>query len=315
MAIELRAFPFEDKPDEEEPGGGYAYYYAGWIYELLLDDRVYLLRRYSDEPDRVSFQGVLEAPTKSDANRFGSSQRIRGGVPYDDPAFVEAALWLLDQPGIKRLCVLTSDPEFPEMPYVPVDPAGLTEPGRTAVLERRYALVAGNITKVSDLTFRADVLNSDQPVLVAFVNAWCPLCQQLTPVLEDVAETYGEHMTVATVDLDDNVATARAQGVTSRPTMVLFVDGVARHTIVGAKPKSFILSELAGALSVTKLEPSTSMGDPSESAVLVPGGGLAAHEGPHHGHTVISESEWASGPVSKTFYVRRQRRPGDPFSS
>ncbi|MGI8625391.1 MAG: thioredoxin domain-containing protein [Geodermatophilaceae bacterium] len=38
----------------------------------------------------------------------------------------------------------------------------------------------------------------------------CPLCQRLVPVLEELASTYGEHMTFATVDLDDNAATGRA---------------------------------------------------------------------------------------------------------
>ncbi len=47
------------------------------------------------------------------------------GVPYDDPIFVKAARWLLDQSGIEQLCVFTQDSEFPGVSFIPVDPQRL----------------------------------------------------------------------------------------------------------------------------------------------------------------------------------------------
>ncbi len=44
------------------------------------------------------------------------------GVPYDDPIFVKAARWLLDQPGTDQLRVFLDDIEYSSNPFVPVDP-------------------------------------------------------------------------------------------------------------------------------------------------------------------------------------------------
>lgn len=80
-----------------------------------MTDRVYGLRQYEDD-DHIAFM----------ANGQDGAEPIRGGVPYDDPVFAEAARWLLQLPSVNRLTVLTSDPEFPETAYAPVDPGRLT---------------------------------------------------------------------------------------------------------------------------------------------------------------------------------------------
>lgn len=79
-----------------------------------MSDRVYALRQYEDE-DAIHFMG----------NGPDGTEQIRGGVPYSDPVFAEAARWLLRLPGVERLTVFTSDPEFPDDAYAPVDPSRL----------------------------------------------------------------------------------------------------------------------------------------------------------------------------------------------
>lgn len=124
MRIDIREWPFEDG---DADGTAYEYHYAGWLYELSVGDRIYALRRYStDRPERVDFMGTMHAPASADsAGMLGADEPIEGGVPYEDAAFVAAARWLLEQPGISRLTVFTRDPEHPDIPYVPVDPERL----------------------------------------------------------------------------------------------------------------------------------------------------------------------------------------------
>lgn len=93
------------------PGGSD---YLGWDHELQMTDRVYGLRQYADE-DAIHVVG----------NGEDGKARIRGGVPYDDRVFAEAVRWLLQLPGVERLTVFTSDREFPNDAYVPVDPGRL----------------------------------------------------------------------------------------------------------------------------------------------------------------------------------------------
>lgn len=129
VPVQLRVWLFEDSGLAVE-GGGFDMYYAGWDYELIVDGRVYGLRRYQDEADEVAFHGTSRAPTPEGSDSHPPDEGIQAGVPYDDPRFVKAALWLLDQPGIERLTVFTSDPpKYPEQSYVPVDPARLNAAG------------------------------------------------------------------------------------------------------------------------------------------------------------------------------------------
>lgn len=101
----------------------------------------------------------------------------------------------------------------------------------------------GAINEVTDNNFQAEVIESDQPVLVDFWAPWCGPCRAVAPVLEEIA---GERSDVKIVKLntDEHQATAAKLGVISLPTMVLFKNGTEAHRVIGAYPKAKLLKEL-----------------------------------------------------------------------
>ena len=104
------------------------------------------------------------------------------------------------------------------------------------------------IKHVSDTSFDTDVLQSGQPVLVDYWAAWCGPCKMIAPMLEEVASEYAGRLTVAKVDVDANPDTAAKYGIRGIPTLMLFKDGKAAATKVGALSKSQLTAFLNGAL-------------------------------------------------------------------
>jgi len=76
----------------------------------------------------------------------------------------------------------------------------------------------------SEETFEAEVLQSDQPVLVDFWAPWCGPCRQLTPVIDELA-TENTTAKVGKVNVDDAKEIAMRYGVTNIPTLLLFKGG------------------------------------------------------------------------------------------
>ena len=92
--------------------------------------------------------------------------------------------------------------------------------------------------------FEQEVLRSDRPVLVDFWADWCQPCHMLAPVIDELAEAYGDRITVAKVDIDADRDLAVTYGINSIPTVLLFKDGEAAARLVGIRPREDYTREL-----------------------------------------------------------------------
>lgn len=107
-------------------------------------------------------------------------------------------------------------------------------------------------TDVTDLTFEAEVLRSDVPVVVDFWAPWCGPCRMVTPVLEELAEEYAGRVKVVKVNADENPGLSEDFKVQSIPYIAFFARGEMENSLVGARPKAVLkeaVEELLAAAS------------------------------------------------------------------
>ncbi|CAB4694520.1 unannotated protein [freshwater metagenome] len=102
----------------------------------------------------------------------------------------------------------------------------------------------GALEHVTTSTFDEMVLKSTTPVLVDFWAEWCGPCRAVAPILEEISKDHGDKIKIVKLNTDEESAIAVKYGITSIPTLNVFVNGQVVKTIVGAKPKPALLKEL-----------------------------------------------------------------------
>lgn len=99
--------------------------------------------------------------------------------------------------------------------------------------------------QITDANFEQEVLKSDVPVLVDFWAPWCGPCQQLGPIVEELAtDNEGKPVKVVKMNIDENSGTPSQFGVMSIPTIIVFKGGAPVEQMVGVQDKATLQAKL-----------------------------------------------------------------------
>ncbi len=102
--------------------------------------------------------------------------------------------------------------------------------------------MAGNLTHATGETFKAEVLDSAEPVLVDFYADWCGPCRALTPTLQELSV---EGVKVVKVDAEQERELCSEYGVSALPTLLVVKGGEVKAKLVGLQNKARLVEALS----------------------------------------------------------------------
>ncbi len=93
------------------------------------------------------------------------------------------------------------------------------------------------VQEITDSNIK-DVLAEGKPVVIDFWAPWCGPCKMMLPLVDELAEEYGDKVIVGKLNVDENDATCAAYGIMNIPTMLFFKNGELVNRHVGASRKA-----------------------------------------------------------------------------
>ena len=104
--------------------------------------------------------------------------------------------------------------------------------------------------RYSGQSFDQIISGSIVPVLVDFWAPWCGPCRMQTPILDDLERTDGDRVRIVKVNVDEEPALASRFGVSSIPTLLLFIEAEEKRRFVGLQTAATLRSVI-GTLAAT----------------------------------------------------------------
>lgn len=89
-----------------------------------------------------------------------------------------------------------------------------------------------------------EIIKSSEVVLVEFYASWCPHCQRMMPVVEQIKELVAGKVNVYQFDIDKYTALAEANGADSVPTFIIYRNGVEEWRESGEIDGQILLSKI-----------------------------------------------------------------------
>lgn len=95
---------------------------------------------------------------------------------------------------------------------------------------------------LTDTNFTSEVTKA-KLIVVDFWAPWCNPCKMVGPLIEELATEYAGKVVFGKMNVDENQMVPRSFGIQGIPTLMIFKNGKAIDTLVGAYPKSQIESK------------------------------------------------------------------------
>ena len=74
----------------------------------------------------------------------------------------------------------------------------------------------------------------DLPVIIDFTASWCPPCQMIKPIYEQLAQQYQGKAILVKIDVDERADLAQQFGIQAMPTFIAYVGKQVAETMRGA---------------------------------------------------------------------------------
>jgi thioredoxin 1 len=94
----------------------------------------------------------------------------------------------------------------------------------------------GTATFIQDETEFDSLLTRESVLVVDCTATWCGPCKLVAPLMDRLAEEYGDRAKILKLDLDTNKPVAKRFGIKSIPAVMFFKQGELMETLVGVKP-------------------------------------------------------------------------------
>lgn len=94
------------------------------------------------------------------------------------------------------------------------------------------------LLEIGDSNFDTEVLQAEKPVMVDFWAPWCGPCKAIGPVIEELANAFGDKVKFVKCNVDDNPATPSKYGIKAIPTLIFFKEGNVVDQVTGMAAKA-----------------------------------------------------------------------------
>ena len=90
--------------------------------------------------------------------------------------------------------------------------------------------MAENVFEINDGCF-------EKEVIVDFWAPWCAPCRVISPIVEELAVSFGEQVKFMKCNVDENPVIPTKYGIQAIPNLIFFKNGGVAHQIVGVESK------------------------------------------------------------------------------